>query len=99
MKIESTIPNQTAETELFLNDNYRSEFSDTQFTTNKEIKVLLKNSHDHFPTVIKDQSVLRKVSELLNEFDPNIFYVHLSINNELRVSFNDKNDPSINDSG
>ncbi|BDB99590.1 AAA family ATPase [Saccharolobus caldissimus] len=93
------ISNQVAETELFLNEYYRVEFSDTASSRIKDAKVLLIYSHNIIPTATFDSSILRKVTDLLSEFDPNIFYVYLSAGNELRVLFNDKTDVSINELG
>lgn len=94
------ISNQTAETELFLNEKYyRSVFSETLLTRLGDAKVLLIYSHNANPTTTFDVSILRKVTDLLSEFDPNIFYVYLSASNELRVLFNDKTDVSINELG
>jgi len=94
------ISNQIAETELFLdNEYYRIEFSDASSTRIGEARILLIYSSNANPTVTYEPSILRKVTELLSEFDPNIFYVYLSAGNELRVLFNDKTDVSINELG
>jgi hypothetical protein len=94
------ISNQIAETELFLNNEYyRIEFSDASSTRIGDARILLIYSSNANPTVTYEPSILRKVTELLSEFDPNIFYVYLSAGNELRVLFNDKTDVSINELG
>ncbi|MEJ2777436.1 ATP-dependent nuclease [Stygiolobus sp. RP850M] len=94
------ISNQIAETELFLNNEYyRIQFSDTSSTRIGDARILLIYSSNANPTVTYEPSILRKVTELLSEFDPNIFYVYLSAGNELRVLFNDKTDVSINELG
>jgi hypothetical protein len=94
------ISNQIAETELFLNNEYyRVEFSDAPSTRIGDARILLIYSSNANPTVTYEPSILRKVTELLSEFDPNIFYVYLSAGNELRVLFNDKTDVSINELG
>lgn len=93
------ISSQVAETELFLNEYYRVEFSDNTSSRIKDAKVLLIYSHNANPTTTFDVSILRKVTDLLSKFDPNIFYVYLSAGNEVRVLFNDKTDVSINELG
>ncbi|MEJ2780499.1 AAA family ATPase [Stygiolobus sp. CP850M] len=94
------ISDQIAETELFLNNEYyRIEFSDASSTRIGDARILLIYSSNANPTVTYEPSILRKVTELLSEFDPNIFYVYLSAGNELRVLFNDKTDVSINELG
>jgi len=94
------ISNQIAETELFLNNEYyRIEFSDASSTRIGDARILLIYSSNANPTVTYEPSILRKVTELLSGFDPNIFYVYLSAGNELRVLFNDKTDVSINELG
>jgi ABC-type polar amino acid transport system ATPase subunit len=94
------ISNQIAETELFLNNEYyRIEFSDASSTRIGDARILLIYSSNANPTVTYEPSILRKVTELLSEFDPNIFYVYLSAGNELRVLFNNKTDVSINELG
>jgi ABC-type polar amino acid transport system ATPase subunit len=94
------ISDQIAETELFLNNEYyRIQFSDASSTRIGDAKILLVYSSNANPTVTYEPSILRKVTELLSEFDPNIFYVYLSAGNELRVLFNDKTDVSINELG
>ncbi|WP_016732699.1 ATP-dependent nuclease [Saccharolobus islandicus] len=93
------VSNQIAETELYLNGEYYTvKFSDVSSTRNKDAKVLLIYPREN-STVNFDQSILRKVTDLMNKFDPNIFYVYLSAGNEIRVLFNDKTDVSINELG
>ncbi|MFP3203817.1 MAG: AAA family ATPase [Sulfolobus sp.] len=78
---------------------YRIEFSDASSTRIGDARILLIYSSNANPTVTYEPSILRKVTELLSAFDPNIFYVYLSAGNELRVLFNDKTDVSINELG
>ncbi|AAK41915.1 ATP-binding protein [Saccharolobus solfataricus] len=104
-KFRGNISTEIAETELFVNYTYyKAEFSYSQVNRSADVNVLLIYSHD-IDFVIDDKvlpyvkSSLRKVTELLNSFDPNIFYVYLSSGNELRVLFNDRTDVSINELG
>ncbi|QIW24530.1 ATP-binding protein [Sulfolobus sp. S-194] len=98
-EFRGSVSNQIAETELYLNGEYYTvEFSDVSSRRNKDAKVLLIYPREN-STVNFDQSILRKVTDLMNKFDPNIFYVYLSARNEIRVLFNDKTDVSINELG
>ncbi len=94
------ISNQLAETKLYLNGEYYTvEFSDTLASRIKDAKVLLIYPRDNITAINVDPSILHKVTDLMNRFDPNIFYVYLSAGNEIRVLFNDKTDVSINELG
>jgi hypothetical protein len=75
------ISNQIAETELFLNNEYyRIEFSDASSTRIGDARILLIYSSNANPTVTYEPSILRKVTELLSEFDPNIsMFIYLRV--------------------
>ncbi|MEM0374127.1 MAG: AAA family ATPase [Sulfolobaceae archaeon] len=89
----------TSEVELYYEGQYYEvQFTDTNVTSNKEANVLLIYSHN-FEVPPVDQGVLRRAMDILNKFDPNIFYVYLSARNEIRVLFSDKTDLSIHELG
>ncbi len=107
-KIRNTrgrVSDRISESELFLKGNYGwSKFSSQVLAWNSTFKVLLIYSHD-ITTSLNPQSVpdiqskLREITDLLNFLDQNIFYVYLSVGNDLRVLFKDRTDVPINELG
>ena len=84
------------EVELYLNgEYYYKRLSDTK--TNYK-GFLLIYSH-LFEQVEVDPQTLRGVTELMERFDPKVFYVYLSANKKVRVLFSDKTDVSIHELG
>ncbi|BDC17464.1 AAA family ATPase [Acidianus sp. HS-5] len=98
-KFRGKITDGFSETELFLNyEYYKSKFSDSKVENDLIANVILIYSHltDEVPEV--SSSLLKKVTDLLSYFDPNIFYVYNSPSG-IRVLFKDKTDISINELG
>ena len=93
------LTDRTSEVEFYYDwQYYRAQFTDETVMCNRQAEVLLIYSHD-LKTPQVDQRVLRRVTEIFTKFDPNIFYVYLSANNEIRVLFNDRTDLSIHELG